>query len=88
MNRKLQVTESRIKQKEENVRLLFYKKFTFVRVLCASAVRVGVCGGVCVCLGALKKKKKIGLPSSCHRPQGAARLWAVSGLGGEGTLWG
>ena len=25
----------------------------FVRVLCASAVRVGVCG-VCVCLGALK----------------------------------
>jgi len=58
MNRKLQVTESRIKQKEENVRLLFYKKFTFVRVLCASAVRVGVCGGVCVCLGALKKKKK------------------------------
>jgi len=29
----------------------------FVRVLCASAVRVGVCGGS-VCLGALKKKKK------------------------------
>jgi len=28
-----------------------------VRVLCASAVRVGVCGGS-VCLGALKKKKK------------------------------
>ena len=27
----------------------------FVRVLCANAVRVGVCGG-CVCLGALNKK--------------------------------
>jgi len=37
-----------------------------VRVLCASAVRVGVCGGsVCVCLGALrvKKKKKITITS-------------------------
>ena len=29
----------------------------FVRVLCASAVRVGVCG-VCVCLGALIIQKK------------------------------
>jgi len=29
----------------------------FVRVLCASAVRVGVCGGS-VCLGALRFKKE------------------------------
>jgi len=34
-----------------------YIYIKIVRVLCASAVRVGVCGG-CVCLGALKKKKK------------------------------
>ena len=59
----------------------------FVRVLCASAGRGGVCGG-CVCLGALKKKKKwCGMPARgqavgcgvCDTPElwcGAAGLCA------------
>jgi len=34
------------------------RKVLFVRVLCASAVRVGVCG-VCVCLEALKYNRPI-----------------------------
>ena len=38
----------------------------FVRVLCASAVRVGVCG-VCVCLGALNNDNKYEcMPTGSH----------------------
>jgi len=48
------------------VRLALYRSLPsvlFVRVLCASAVRVGVCGGS-VCLGALKySSKNCGTPS-------------------------